>query len=77
MDKIILIFGSPGLAYLNTVERKMSVLSMVFENLALSIDPDYDEWLLNELLSGTSSMKVVRAAVHNYDIEIPKAMGVS
>ena len=76
MDKIVLVCGFPGLAYLNTVEMAMSVLNLGFANLSLSIDSDYYEWLLNEFLPVTSSMKAVRGAVHQYDIEIPNAMDI-
>ena len=76
MDKLSSIRGCPGLSYLNTAERAMLVLNLGLANLALSIDPNADEWLLNEVLAGTSSMKAVRAAVNQYAIELPKAITV-
>ena len=55
---------------------KMSVLNLGFATLSHSIDSDYGEWLMNELLSVTSSMKSVRGAVQQYYTDIPKAMDI-
>ena len=52
----------------------MSVLNLGLANLTLYIDPYDDKGILNEVLSGTFSMKAVRAAVHQYGIDTTKAI---
>ena len=66
VDKIIAIRCCPGLSYLNTKDRVMSVLHLGLANLALRIDPC--EWLLDAVLANMSSMKAVRMTVSEYDI---------
>jgi hypothetical protein len=74
VDKLIAIPGCPGLSYLNTEERAMSVLNIGLANLSLKLEPC--EWLTREVLHGASSMKAVRKAVCDYDIELPIALDI-
>ena len=67
VDKFSAIRGCPGLSFLNTVERTMSVLNLGLANLALKIEGD--QWLMDNVLAGTASMKGVREAINDYDKE--------
>ena len=64
--------GCPGLSYLNTCKRPMSLLNIGLSSLAVSLDVVEDKWLMTEVLSGAMSMKTVRAAMSEYDLELPK-----
>ena len=70
--KLIVIRGCPGLSYLNTVERTMSVLNIGLANLALHMKPY--QWLLDEFLVNIFLMKQVQIAVSEYDNELPTAI---
>ena len=45
----------------------MSVLNLGLANLALIIEGD--QWLMDDVLAGTASMKGVREAISDYDKE--------
>ena len=66
MDKLNATRGTPGLSYLNTAERPMSNLNRGLSSLALRLNPDRPDWLL-DLLSGVSSMKGIRRILAEYD----------
>eukprot|EP00957_Ditylum_brightwellii_P038933 2941580-Ditylum_brightwellii.AAC.1 len=72
VDKLVADCGCPSLSYLNTVERKMSVLSIGTNNYAASIKPE--QWLLDEVLANMMSMKAVRKAVEECDSEFHAAI---
>ena len=69
VDKQIAVRGCPGLSYLNTVEKSMSVLNLGLANLALMIDPTAPSWLF-DLLEGCGSMKDVRLSIMQHDLEM-------
>ena len=74
MDKLTVVRGCPNLSYLNTCERAMSLLNIGLSALALRMDPNTDDWLLEEVLAGSSSMKAVRKAIEEYDAAVPAAL---
>ena len=61
VNKLIAIRGCPGLSYLDTEERAMSVLNIGLENLSLQLNPI--AWLKEEVLLSATSMKAVQIAV--------------
>ena len=50
MNKLVATRGCPGLSYLNTAEREMSLLNIRISSLAHAFDPETDEGLLSEIL---------------------------
>ena len=50
MDKLVATPEYPGLYYLNTVEREISLLNTGISSLSLSFDTETDKWLLSEIL---------------------------
>ena len=50
MDKLVATPECPGLSYLNTVEREISLLNTGISSLSLSFDTETDKWLLSEIL---------------------------
>ena len=59
MYRLVAIMGCPGLSFQNTAERAMSLLNLSLSNLALKIDEDAPDWLI-DLLHGVSTIKAVR-----------------
>ena len=54
--------------------QAMILLSISLSRMSLqSVDEVGNEFLINKVLVGASSMKVVRQAVHGYDKELPLA----
>ena len=74
-DKIFIFRGCPGYSYLNTCERSMALLNIALANLALNIDANTPNWLL-KVLSGLGSMKEVRAAIAQYEIDLERAIEI-
>lgn len=74
MDKLDILRCCPGLSFLCTTERAMSILNLGLSNLSLMISPDSPEFLLKDVLARASSMKAVRSAVAQYDQELPLAL---
>ena len=62
----------PGILYLKTCEREISLLNIRLLSLELSLDVGKDEWLMRKVLSGEMSTKTVRYAISEYDLELPK-----
>ena len=74
MNTLVETCSCPGIFYLNTCERAMSLLNIGLSSLALSLDIGEDEWLMIEVLSVAMSMKAVRNAISEYDLELPKSI---
>ena len=74
MDKLTATRGCPGLSYLNTCERAMSILNIGFSALSLTLDPHCDQWLIEEVLAGATSMKSVQKNIEDYDKEFCMAL---
>jgi hypothetical protein len=54
----------------------MSLLNIGLSNLALNLDSDTPRFLTDEVLSGCGSMKSVREAIAQYDLEVQAAIEV-
>ena len=73
MDPLVAIRGCPGLSFQNISQRAMYLLKPGLSNLALKIDEDAPDWLI-DLLDGVSTMKAVRYEIELYDKEVLKAV---
>ena len=74
MDKLTATRGCPGLSYLNSCERAMPILNIGLSALSLTIDPNCEKWLMEDVLNGANSMKSVRKNIADYDSEITSAI---
>ncbi len=54
----------------------MSSLNIVYSCLALMMDPHADEWLMEDVISSTSSMKAVCSSIAQCDLELPIAIDI-
>ena len=66
MEKINSTRGCPGISYLNTAERPVSLLNYGLASISLRMDPEMPEWL-HEILNSVSSMKGVRKSITEYN----------
>lgn len=69
MDKLTATRGCPGLSYLNTAERAMANLNIGLSCLSLSLDPNMDKWLYDNILKSATTMKATRKNILEYDEE--------
>lgn len=76
IDILILTRGVSGLSCYNTCEKVMSNLSIGTIGLSLMMDPDADEWLMNDVIGGVTTMKGVRKSIGEWDEAIPIAIGI-
>ena len=74
MDNLVETCGFPGILYLNTYKREMLLLNIGLLALALALNVGEDDWILKEGLSGSLSMKDIRAAITENDLNRPKAI---
>ena len=74
MYKINATRGLPGLSYLNTPERPMSLLKNVLTPLALRMDPDMPEWI-HEIFNSVLSMKGLHKSIIEYNDIITHSIG--
>ena len=65
MEKINSTRGCPGISYLNTAERPVSLLNYGLASISLRMDPEMPEWL-HEILNSVSSMKGVSESITEY-----------
>ena len=74
MDTLLETSGFPGISYLNTCDREMSLINIGLSSLALSLDVGKDKWLMKKVLSGAMSMETIRSAISEYYLELPKSI---
>ena len=63
MDKLVATRGCPGLSCLNTSEQAMVILNIGLSSLALSNDPNTEEWLTSKVLKGPMYIKAARNVI--------------
>ena len=73
MDLLVAISEFLGLSFHNIAQRKMSLLKFGLSNLALKIDEDATDWII-DLLHGVSTMKAVQDEIELYTKEVLKAV---
>ena len=75
MDKLNITRGCPGLSFLNTGEKPMTLINIVLSGLSLKSEVKTgDEFLMDEVIGGAVSMKLVMKSVDQYDTELPLAI---
>ena len=76
-DKLNMTHGCPGIYFLNTAERAMDFLNIGLSVFDLKSNVQVgNEFLMDEVIGKASLMKSSRAAVHEYDTELPLDISV-
>ena len=69
--------GCPGLSFINSANRAMALLNIGISDLALKSNVQVGNKLfMDEVIGKALSMKSARAAVQEYDTELPLAIAI-